>query len=137
MNDGRYKAKYIPGSMQMGMSRGGHEQVAVDLQTTQGVVTCFLMFSAAAKPYSESKLIALGWGGPGTPLDDASLDKEVDVDVSHEVYEGQSKMRVDIVGSGGRAKMKTEMDPAQKASFLQRLTGVAPGAAKPKDPVPF
>ena len=133
----RYKGKYIPGSLQTGFTKTDKPQISVDLQIPPGVVTCFLVCTEAAQPYTDGKLIALGWEGKGHPLDDASLTNEVEVDVSYETYQGREKMGVDIVAGGGRAKMKKEMDAAQKADFMARLTGVAPGAAKPTDKIPF
>jgi hypothetical protein len=117
--------------MQFGQSTKGNDQIAIDLLLATGeTVTAFLNFSDAARPYSEERLVALGWAGLGHPLDEAELTREVDVDIKYEEYQGKQQMRVDIVGNGGRVKLKTTMDDAQKSAFLARLTGVKPGAAK-------
>lgn len=127
----RYKAHAVPGSMQFGQSSKGNDQIAIDLllEISQ-TVTAFLNFSEAAKPYSEERLVALGWAGVGTPLDEAELTREVEVDISYRDYQGKQQMVVDIITSGGRVKMKTTLDDAQKKAFLQRLTGVSVDAPK-------
>ncbi len=128
---GRYKAHAVSGSMQFGMSAKGNEQISVDLLLPTGeMVTTFLSFSDAARPYSEDRLVALGWAGIGHELDEAELNREVDVDVSYQDYQGKQQMRVDIVPGGGRVKMKTTLDEAQKKAFLQRLTGISKSAPK-------
>lgn len=127
----RYKAHAVPGSMQFGQSSKGNDQIAIDLLLSSGqTVTAFLSFSEAARPYSEDRLVALGWAGVGNALDEAELTREVEVDISYRDYQGKQQMAVDIVTGGGRVKMKTTLDDAQKKAFLQRLTGVQTDAPK-------
>ncbi len=128
----RYKAQAVPGSMQFGQSSKGNDQIAIDLLLAPGgqTVTAFLNFSEAAKPYSEERLVALGWAGVGHELDEAELNREVEVDISYRDYQGKQQMDVNIVTSGGRVKLKTTLDDSQKKAFLQRLTGVTVGAPK-------
>ena len=121
----RYKAHMVPGSMQFGQSAKGNDQIAIDLTLDNGqTVTAFLNFSDAAKPYSEERLVALGWAGVGHPLDEAELTREVEVDIAYREYQGKQQMDVNIVTSGGRVKLKATMDDAQKRAFMERLTGV-------------
>ncbi len=128
----RYDADYIPGSLQFGLSKAGNEQISVDLKLENGmVVTAFLSFSEAAKPYSEERLRALGWGGAGSALDDTTLTQRVKVDISYRLWEGKEQMDVNIVTGGGRVKMKSEMDAAQKSAFLRRLCGDVNSGKKP------
>lgn len=128
---GKYKAKRIPEmELQFGKTSGGHEQIAIAMRLSTGHdVTVFLIFSEASKPYSEERLKALGWPGPGNDL--GPLDHEVDVDVSYQEYKGEQKMKVDILTNGGRVKLKETMDEAQKRNFLSRLTGTAPTGKAP------
>ena len=127
----RYKAVAVAGTFQYGQSAKGNDQIAVDLRLDNGTtVTTFLSFSDGARPYSEDRLVALGWGGPGTPLDEAELNNEVDVDVAYEKYEGKDQMRVEIVRAGGRVKMKSALDETQKKAFIERISGVRAGAPK-------
>ncbi len=129
----RYTAKYIPGTMQMGVTKNGNDQIAIDLQLTgSAVVTAFLNFSEAARPYSEDRLKKLGWPGHGHDLDDTDLVNEVEVDISYRDFDGKQQMDVNIVTDGGRVKLKSTMDDAQRKSFLKRLTGVDQSAAPPK-----
>ena len=127
----RYKAHAVPGSMQFGQSSKGNDQIAIDLLLDAGqTVTAFLNFSEAARPYSEERLQALGWAGPGNELDEAELTREVDVDISYRDYQGKQQMDVNIVGAGGRVKLKSTMDASQKSAFLARLTGISMAAPK-------
>ncbi len=127
----RYKAHAVPGSMQFGQSSKGNDQIAIDLLLDSGeTVTAFLNFSEAARPYSEERLVALGWAGAGHPLDEAELHKEVEVDIGYRDYQGKQQMDVNIVGSGGRVKLKSTMDDGQKNAFLERLTGIKKDAPK-------
>ncbi len=131
---GRYKAKPIAGSFQYGLSKNQNEQIAVDLLLSGGqTVTAFMNFSEAARPYSEERLVALGWGGPGTAIDEALLINEVDVDISYRMYEGKEQVDVNIVTGGGKVKMKTTMEDAAKKAFLARLSGVAAAPAAKLD----
>ncbi len=131
MPTGRFKATPIPGTLQFGTSPGGHEQIGIDLKLENGVTcTAFLIFSEGAKPYSMERLQKLGWPGEGHPLNESDLTKEVEVDISYRQYNGEEKLDVSIVTDGGRVKMQSTMDDAQKQGFLTRLTGVAPNAAK-------
>jgi len=128
----RYKAQAVQGSFQYGLSSKGNEQIAIDLLLDSGhTVTTFLNFSEASKPFSEDRLVALGWEGSGTPLEEARLCNEVEAVISYREYNGKEQMSVDILTGSGRAKLKQTMDEAQKKAFLARLTGVAPVAGKP------
>lgn len=128
---GKYKAKRnTEHEIQFGKTSGGHEQMAIPLKLSSGHdVTTFLIFSEASRPYSEDRLKALGWAGPGSDLGD--LSNEVDVEISYQEWKGEQKMRVEILTGGGRVKLKETMDEAEKRNFLSRLTGVKPTGKAP------
>ncbi len=138
INAGRYKARGVAGSEQFGKSSTGNDQVAVTLalSETGQRVTAFLSFSEKAKPYSMERLYALGW----TPGSDESLPgidrNEVDVDITHEMYNGKEQMKVNIVTVGGGISEENRFAPKEKKSFLQSLNREAAptfnhGAAAP------
>lgn len=133
---GDFKGKFVPGTMQFGVSSNGNEQMALNLALADGrTLTTTLSFTEAARPYSVERLVALGWK-EGTPLVDEALSNEVTVRVQEREYKGEKQIDVQIVtGSGGSFKFKEQMGEAQKRAFLQRLTGVAPAATptKPED----
>ena len=127
-----YKGTFIQGSQQIGTTKNGHPQIALDitLKTPDGdhSVTTFLTFSEAASPYSEERLVALGWAGKGNDVDFAKLTNEVDVQVSYRTWEGKEQMDVQIQTGSGRVKLKNAMDQAQEKNFLSRLAGKPAGA---------
>lgn len=136
ITDGIYKGHYVPGSIQFGKSSKGNEQISVDLDLGEGrVVSTFLSFSEAARPYSEERLMALGWKGKGNPLDESALTNDVDVRIAHRVFEGKEQLDVQIQTGSGRVKMKEPLNEGERAAFLARLTGTAPNAGTSK--VPF
>lgn len=132
MENGTYKAKFV--SWDLDTTKNGDDVMLVHLELIDAgeQVTVKLFQSDKAKPYSDQKLIALGWKGKGHPLD--GLDNEVDVRISEETYEGKTRQKADII-AGGALKVKpfNTMSTTQKNDFLKRLTGVsaANGAKKP------
>jgi hypothetical protein len=136
---GRHKAKGILGSQQYGLA-GYNEtpQIAIDLEFPDGSsMTTFLFFSAGAAPYSFQRLTALGWKGKG-PQDLANLagidQKEVDVEVREEEFEGKTRLKAEILTGPGRVVIEKTVDPASFAARVAALTGNT-SATAPAGPV--
>lgn len=122
---GTYRAKAIAGSEQYGMTKGGNDQVAVDLKLETGdVVTAFLVFSEAAAPYSVQRLRALGWEGDNLAQLDGLGTTTADVRISYDEWEGKQKMKVEIV-TGGTVKLKDTLDERGKKQFAARFANLA------------
>ncbi len=131
---GRYTATPVAGTWQYGLSKNNNEQMGVDLLLSTGhTVTTFLNFSENARPYSEERLVVLGWAGPGNAIDESKLTNQVDVEIAYKMWEGKEQMEASIVTNGGRAKMKNVMPEDAKKSFLARLSGVAAAPAAKLD----
>ena len=137
---GRFSAKFV--GIEFGTSSNGNEQIVIDLDVEGDVYSTILSFSDKARPYSEERLVALGWKGKGHPLDKTGLTNEVQVELKEEQYKDQTSgemktvTRCQILTNGGRIVMKDVMNSVQRANFLERLTGVkvARGAAKAPPP---
>lgn len=135
----RCKARAIEGSVQAGESSGGNNQLAIDLECLDGpnqgmILTTFLVFSPAAKPYSLDRLKALGWKGGDTFAGISS--NEVTIDVRFELYEGEDKLKVEIMTGGGRVKLDKLMGDQQKRAFMSELNSALSTSEK-SGAVPF
>jgi hypothetical protein len=128
---------------QYGESSGGNPEMILDLElklddkgSTRRVSTP-LYFSATAAQYSFDRLKACGWQGADLSNLDGVGDNEVDVEVKHEVYEGDGelKTKVQIVTGGGRFSTAKPVDSKSFAAKVAAITG-APVAATGTGPKP-
>lgn len=131
--EGTFKAYGVEGSEQYGVTRGGTDQVVVDLKLETGdVVSTFLYFSDAAAPHSIKRLRALGWRGTDLSNLAGIGSEEVDVRVYWEEYEGKENMKVEIV-TGGTVVLKDPLDAKGKSQFAKRYANLAASVkAEPK-----
>lgn len=122
---GYYTARGVKGSEQFGTTSNGNRQIAINLDVAElgRELTTFLVFSEKNTPYETERLRALGWTGDDklTGID----ANEVTVAVKYEPYQGEQKMKVQIVTGGGTVKLKDTMDEKQKRSFLVELSRIA------------
>jgi hypothetical protein len=135
---GVHRGRGIAGTEQYGTTSNGNDQIVVDLDLFDigEKVSTFLVFSDAAAPYSMERLRALGWAG--TDLTNLTgIDKsEVQVEVKYEMYQGEEKMKVQIL-TGGGVVLKNKLDDKGKKAFaaryanLAKSTTPAPGAVAP------
>lgn len=144
---GVYKGRVIKqpdGSWaQYGESANGNPEMLLDLELNlddkgnKQRVTTPMYFSAAAAEYSFSRLRACGW--EGSDLSDLTgVDKnEIDIEVRHEVYDGDGEMKtkIQIMSGGGRFNTAKPVDAKSFAAKVAALTGTqapaASGAPKP------
>lgn len=129
---GTYKGRAVADSAQYGHTKNGHEQIVIDLMVTVPMagdveeekrLSTFLVFSDAAAPYAVERLRACGWQGDDL-TDLRGIDaNEVDVTVKYEMYNGEEKLKVDILTGGGRVVVKDQMSESQKRAFAARLKG--------------
>lgn len=127
---GQYKGRAIAGSEQYGKTTNGNDQIVLELDLGGGTsVSTFLYFTDAAAQYAIKRLRACGWTG-----DDLSnlvgIDaNEVDVSVKYEEYNGEQKMKVDII-TGGTVTLDKPLDDKEKRAFAARFKGLA-AASRP------
>lgn len=121
---GTYRARAIKGSDEYGKTQAGDTKMVVklDLLDIGEQVTTYLYFSARARPYAEARLSEMGWDG--TDSMDGLGSRECTARVTYEEYNGEQKMKVDVVtpGVGGIAKDQ-QLKPNAKAAFLAELAG--------------
>ncbi len=127
---GSYRGKAIAGSEQYGQTSNGNDQVVLDLELIDigEKVSTFLVFSDKSAPYSVERLRALGWRG--NDLSDLSgIDEnEVDVGVAYEDYQGEQKMKVQIL-TGGGVVLKNKLDDKGKRAFAAKYADLAKATA--------
>lgn len=123
---GTYRARAIAGSEQYGTTSNGNDQIVVllDLPDIGEQVSTFLVFSEKAAPYSIERLRALGWGGADLS-DLAGLgEAEVEVSVAYETYQGEEKMKVQVL-TGGGVTLKNKLDDRGKRAFAAKYADLA------------
>jgi hypothetical protein len=127
---GSYRGKAIAGSEQYGQTSNGNDQVVLDLELIDigEKVSTFLVFSDKSASYSIERLRALGWRG--NDLSDLSgIDEnEVDVGVAYEDYQGEQKMKVQIL-TGGGVVLKNKLDDKGKRAFAAKYADLAKATA--------
>lgn len=124
-----YRALAVKGSEQYGTTANGHDQIVVDfdLPDIGEKVSVFLFFSEKAAPYSIKKLRAAGWRGNDLSNLDGLGEQECVVRVSHETYNGEQKMKTDIV-VGGTITLDRPLDDKGKKAFAARFKSLAASA---------
>lgn len=132
---GVYRGKAVAGSEQYGQTTNGNDQIVLDLQLETGdTVSTFLVFSEKAAPWSMKRLRALGWQGNNL-ADLTGIDSsEVDVEVRYEEYQGEMKMKVQIV-AGGTVTLENQFDDKGKKAFAAKHAALAKATA-PKGAAP-
>lgn len=123
---GTYKGFGISGTEQHGQTSNGNDQIVIDLMLPDigEKVSTFLVFSEKSAKYSIERLRALGWSGNDL-ANLAGIDtKQVDVEVKYEMYQGQEKMKVQIL-TGGGVVLKDKLDDKGKKAFAAKYAAMA------------
>lgn len=128
---GQYKGRGVEGSEQFGIGDKG-DQVSVELVLADlgRTVTTILSFSDAAMPYSIDRLKMMGVPiGPDNAISTlAGLSKnEVPVLVKYEEYNGETKMKAEIIST--RFSFKQPMSEPEKRDFFARVNSFAKNRA--------
>jgi hypothetical protein len=135
---GIYRGRGAAGSEQYGETKNANDQIVLDLDLLDlgERVSTFLVFSEKAAPWSIKRLRALGWTGDSL-ADLTGIDSsEVDVEVKYEEYNGELKMKVQII-VGGTVTLENQFDDKAKKAFaakhaaLVKSTAAPRGAARP------
>lgn len=130
--DGTYRAKAVAGSEQYGTTSNDHDQIVIDFELIDvgQKVSVFLVFSEKAAPYSIKRLRAAGWTGDDLSNLVGLGSRECEVRVFHEDYQGQTKMKTEIV-AGGTVTLKTQLDEKGKKAFGAKFRDLAKSTPKP------
>ena len=127
MREGYYRAR--AGDPALGHSSTGKEQIAVMFTITEDCeyngkrLAWYGYFTDAAFDITLKALRAMGW--KGHDLNDLSTvgSKESSVVVKHEVYKGETKVRIAFVNELGGGMLKDRMGEADAQSFASRMKG--------------
>lgn len=127
---GYYQGRVVAGEGAFGETKRGDVEAVIPMVITGGDleaperVTVRLYFSEKAEKYSVEKLRAIGW--KGGDLTFADCPNEVTVAVKYELYEGEERMKADIM-TGPVVK---PLEPARARAFSARLAGLVGTPAK-------
>lgn len=141
---GNYRGRAVPGSEQYGTTTNGNDQIVIDLSLETGEkVSTFLVFSDKSAPFSIERLRALGWKGNDLSNLEGVGDNDADIEIKYEIYNGQEKMKVQVLTGGGGVVLKDKLDDKGKKAFAAKYAALAKaapivGAAPEKKPaLPF
>lgn len=125
--DGQYKARGVEGSEQWGGGDKG-DQLSVELVLVDvgRIVTTIMHLSEAALPYTIDRLKLLGVPvGPDNEITTlAGISKnEVPVMIRHEEYNGETRMKAEIISS--RFSFKKPLSPEEIRANMARINAAA------------
>ena len=121
---GYYQGRVVAGEGAFGETKKGDVEAVIPMVITGDIlegperVTVRLYFSEKAEKYSVDKLRAIGW--KGGDLTFSSCPNEVTVAIKYEMYEGEERMKADIM-TGPQVK---PLEPARARAFSARLAGL-------------
>ena len=134
---GTYRAVAVKGSEQYGQTTNGNDQIVItmDLPDIGEQVSVFLVFSDKAAPHSMKRLRLAGWQGDDLANLDGLGSRECEVVVKYEDWQGQQKMKVEIL-AGGTVTLANVLDDKGKkafgAKFKKLAAATAPVSAAPQ-----
>ncbi len=127
IQEGNYRARAIAGSEQFGQNeKTGTDQIVINFELLDigEQVSVFLYFTDKAAPHSMKRLRAAGWTG-ADPSDLVGLGScECEVKVFYEDYQGELKMKTEIV-SGGTVVLANKLDDKGKKAFGAKFKALA------------
>ncbi len=121
---GYYQGRVVAGEGAFGETKKGDVEAVIPMVITGDIlegperVTVRLYFSEKAEKYSVDKLRAIGW--KGGDLTFSNCPNEVTVAIKYETYEGEERMKADIM-TGPQVK---PLEPARARAFSARLAGL-------------
>jgi hypothetical protein len=132
---GNYRGVAVAGSEQYGTTSNGNDQIVIDLDLPDigEKVSTFLVFSDRSAKYSLDRLRAAGWSGDDLSNLEGIGSVECEVEVKYEQYNGETKMKVQIV-TGGTVTLKDRLDDKGKKAFAAKYRDMAKNAAPKKAP---
>lgn len=127
---GVYKGRAMPETVKLGTTEKGHPQIGFMMQISKGaghrdIVPMYLVFSDGPKgsaKYSLERLRALGWEGTDLRALQTIGRNYVDVRVDYEVFEGDEKLRVEIVTG---LRMDRPMNASMADGFAKQFASLA------------
>lgn len=126
INPGTHRGRGIAGTEQYGTTSNGNDQIVLDLDLFDigEKVSTFLVFSDRSAPYCIERLRALGWKGNDLSNLTGIDANEVSVEVKYETYQGEEKMKVQIL-TGGGVVLKDKLDDKGKKAFASKYKALA------------
>jgi hypothetical protein len=130
--EGTYRARGVPGSIQLGTTDNGNPQVAASFELLDEThagksVPWYGYFTDKTQKRTLEALRIAGWSNDDLDNIEGFGDTEVDIVVEHNEWEGKVRARVAWVnrpGSGGLA-LKTPMNDGQRKAFAAKMKGLA------------
>jgi hypothetical protein len=123
---GSYLARGVSGGL--GFTRGGKEQVAVELQILDEAfagetITWFGYFTEGTQERTLETLRTLGWKTDDLDNLDGIADNDVRVVLAEEEYDGKTSLKVKWINKLGGLALKTPMSEEQAKAFARQMKG--------------
>jgi hypothetical protein len=143
MQKGHHPSVVVLGSV-LSKSSQGNGQVVVSFRNEDGdTIDAYLSLSDAAYPWTEKKLISLGWDPKDYDYNFSLLNVgnlsplagvETEITVKEEVYREKTTLKVDWIGPREQIQMPEDETTAFVAALRQRLIA-SRGTPKPSAPI--
>lgn len=131
--EGTHTGVAVRHNVQWGKTPAGNEQVVVPIKIKEGeyagrTLTWFGFFTEKTWARTMDALRYMGWRSDDIS-DLGALDKEVEIVVTHETYEGETRARIQWVNEigGGRIKLHSPMDAKELRMFAASMRSKAQG----------
>jgi hypothetical protein len=130
--EGTYRARGVPGSVQLGTTDNGNPQIAgsfeiLDEPHAGKTVSWYGYFTEKTQKRTMESLRLAGWSNDDLDNIEGFGDAEVDIVVEHNEWQGKVSARVAWVnrlGSSGLA-LKSPMSADQRKAFAAKMKGMA------------
>lgn len=139
MQKGNHPSVVVLGSV-LSKSTKGNGQIVISFRNEEGeTIDAYLSLTDAAYPWTEKKLITLGWDPKEYDYDFSLLNTgnlsplagvETEITVKEEVFENKTNLKVDWIGPREQVQMPEDESTAFVAELRQRLIA-SRGAPKP------
>lgn len=136
---GHHPSVVVMGSV-LSKSTKGNGQIVISFRNEEGdTIDAYLSLTDAAYPYTEKKLISLGWDPTEHDYNFSLLNTgnlsplagvETEITVKEEVFENKTSLKVDWIGPREQIQMPEDETTAFVAQLRQRLIA-SRGAPKP------
>lgn len=139
MQKGNHPSVVVLGSV-LSKSTKGNGQIVISFRNEDGdTIDAYLSLTDAAYPWTEKKLITLGWDPVEHDYNFSLLNTgnlsplagvETEITVKEEVFENKTNLKVDWIGPREQVQMPEDESTAFVAELRQRLIA-SRGAPKP------
>lgn len=132
------KCRLVEDSVKYGYSSKNTPEITVNVTIPElrRQATVVLYFSPEAAKFSMERLRSAGWEGKDIKNLKGCGSRDVDIEITYEMFEGKSRPRVQIMGGGTFETRNPASSVDEWAARVQALTGANVGGGGATDPDP-